>query len=91
MRDAESSATIYNARSNEAIHAKHMSWALPEHPANLDATDAEVEVWHEMRGGCSWRCGVVSCANGGYRISNRGRLKNSKGDVTSGFYFDGRR
>lgn len=90
MRAEESSCTIYNNRPTQAIHAKHLSWGVPERQSQEDTIHAE-ETWHPMKGAYNWRCGVVHCADAGYNISDRGRLKSPNGDVTSGFYFDGRR
>jgi hypothetical protein len=90
MRAEESTSTIYNARPAEAIHAKHLSWDISEqHP--MESPTREGETWHQLKGAHSWSCGVVHCGDAGYEISNRGRLKSPSGDVTSGFYFDGRR
>jgi hypothetical protein len=87
MRAEESSSTIYNARPIEAVHAKHLSWDVPDQ----HSTESAEETWHRLKGAHSWRCGMVHCGEAGYEISNRGRLKSPSGDVTSGFYFDGRR
>jgi hypothetical protein len=85
----ESTSAIYNARPAEAIHAKHLSWDVPQqHP--MEGPTREGETWHQRKGAHSWRCGVVHCGDAGYEISNRGRLKSPR-DVTSGFYFDDRR
>jgi hypothetical protein len=90
MRAEESASAIYNARPAEAIHAKHLSWDVSEQHSS-ESPIREGETWHQLKGAHSWRCGVVHCGEAGYEISNRGRLKSPSGDVTSGFYFDGRR
>lgn len=91
LRDEMSSYTIHNARPAEAIHAKHLSWDVPGRHAKEGAAIDGAETWHPMEGAYSWRCGVVSCRDAGYAISNHGRLKSPSGEITSGFYFDGRR
>ena len=37
-----------------------------------------------------WRIGAVTCTQGDYEISNRGRLRHIRsGDITKGFWYDG--
>jgi hypothetical protein len=68
-----------------------LRWDVPEDSDEADASVDGAELWYPMKGARAWRCGVVSCSDAGYAISDRGRLKSPSGDITSGFHFDGRR
>ena len=69
----------------DTIDAAHIAWQEPEAVGD-EAAVLRGERWRPLR----WRVGAITC-DGGYEISTKGRLRNARGDVTSGYWFDGRR
>ena len=61
-----------------------LSWDRDEAPDN--APPPESETWRTLR----WRVGAVPC-DPEYKISSAGRLRCPNGNITRGFWFDGRR
>ena len=67
-----------------SVHLRTIAWGGQErNPENGCFDD---ETWKRL----SWDCGAVKCT-GEYWISSHGRLKNPKGDITSGFAAKGSR
>jgi hypothetical protein len=91
LRHPTSSYTIQNSLPTGPIHVRHLRWDVPEELDEAGACVDGAEMWYPMKGPRACRCGVVSCSDAGYAISDRGRLKSPSGNITSGFLFDGRR
>jgi len=66
------------------LHVDDIEWVTAE--VSEDEFDDVGEKWSTLK----WKCGACTC-DPSYKISNRGRLKNGKGDITRGFWFNGRR
>lgn len=83
-REPESPSSVHVR--DERLEASHIRWEQPEEVVE-EPTALKGEKWKPLR----WRIGAISCDGKGYEISNRRRLRNARGEVTRGFWFDGRR
>jgi hypothetical protein len=66
------------------LEAQHLKWREGE--TNDEQGSIAGERWKPLR----WRCGAVKCSRD-YHVSNFGRIKSPRGDVTRGFAYAGRR
>ena len=85
-RANDSYAKVRRVGPRREITAKHLRWSQEEEHDEAEIHDAQVidgEVWRKMTG----KCGVISCKDLGYEISNKGRLRNPDGNITRGFIF----
>ncbi len=82
VKRSPSSAARVTLREGKPVHARYIDWAEGEE----DEEEGEIkgEKWRPLKG----RIGCVSLDGCGYEISSRARLRNPRGQVTSGHWFE---
>ena len=87
-RAAESNGAVLRVGKRRQKTAQHLRWDGGEEDDEEDQTPLEGETWSALQ----YKCGVIPCnGDGGYAISNQGRLRNPEGLVTKGILFAGSR
>jgi hypothetical protein len=83
-RQPDTPTKVYLKEGSD-IHAKNIEW---QEEQSDDETGEIVgqETWRSLEG---WQIGVCPCDRR-YDISDRGRLRNPQGDISSGAWWDGR-